>query len=96
MGTDGAVGIASSYGLHGRRDGIRVPVGEDFSPLHVVQTSSGAHPASYKMSTGENSFSGVKRLGSDAEYSLPTSAEVKIYVDLYIHFPVRLHGVVLN
>jgi hypothetical protein len=39
--------------------------GKDFSPLHVVQTGSGTHPASYPMGMG-NSF-----------HSPPTSAEVK-------------------
>jgi hypothetical protein len=31
---------------------LLVPVAQDFSPLHVVQTGSGAHPASYPMGTG--------------------------------------------
>jgi hypothetical protein len=34
------------------RVGVRVPVGQDLSPLHVVQTGSGAHPASNPMGTG--------------------------------------------
>jgi hypothetical protein len=38
---------------------------------------------------------GVKRLESEADHSPPTSAEVK-KVGLYIHSPIRLHGVVLN
>jgi hypothetical protein len=38
----------------------------------------------------------VKRPGPEADYSPPTSAEVKIKVDLYIHSPIHLHGVVLN
>jgi hypothetical protein len=37
---DSAVGIATGYGLDGRG------VGQDLSPPHVVQTGSGAHPAS--------------------------------------------------
>jgi hypothetical protein len=32
----------------------------------------------------------------EADHSPPTSAEVKKTVDLYIHSPTRLHGVVLN
>jgi hypothetical protein len=44
--------------------------------LHVVQTGSGVHPASYPMGTG-GSFSGVKRQGREADHSPPTSAEVK-------------------
>jgi hypothetical protein len=34
---------------------------------------------------------GVKRPGREADNSLPTSVEV----DLYIHSPIRLHGVIV-
>jgi hypothetical protein len=50
--------------------------GQDLSPLHVVQTGPGAHPASYPTSTG-GSVSGVKRPGRGANHSPPSSAEVK-------------------
>jgi hypothetical protein len=50
--------------------------GKNVSLLHSVQTSSGAHAASYTMSTG-GSFPGVKRLGHEADHSPPASAEVK-------------------
>jgi hypothetical protein len=40
------VGIAAGYGLNRRGVGFRVPLGETFSPVHVVHTGSGAHPAS--------------------------------------------------
>jgi hypothetical protein len=50
---DSAVGIATDYGLDDQRVGVRVPVGQEFSLLHVVQTGSGAHLASYPMGTGE-------------------------------------------
>jgi hypothetical protein len=50
---------------------------------------------SYPMGTG--GFSpGVKQLGREADHSPPTSAEVKKMWIYYIHFPIRLHGVVLN
>jgi hypothetical protein len=49
---DRAVGIATGYGLDSREVVVRIPVGAYFSPLHVVQTGSGAHPASYPMGTG--------------------------------------------
>jgi hypothetical protein len=39
---------------------------------------------------------GVKRPVREADHSPPASAEVKKNVDLYIHSPIRLHGVVLN
>jgi len=36
----------------------------------------------------------VKWPGREADHSPPSSVEVKEYVDQYLHFPVRLHGVV--
>jgi hypothetical protein len=50
--------------------------GQEYSFLHVVQTGSGAHPASYPMGT-DGSFPGIKWSGLEADYSRPTSAEVK-------------------
>jgi hypothetical protein len=41
-------------------------------------------------------FMGVKRPGREADHSSPYSAEVKEYVDLYFHFPIHLHGMVLS
>jgi len=32
----------------------------------------------------------------EAEHSFPSSAEVKEYVELYLHSATHLHGVVLN
>jgi hypothetical protein len=47
---------------------------------------------------GTPAFSaGVKRPGREADHSLPTSAKVKkMWIYLYIHSPIRLHGAVLN
>jgi hypothetical protein len=39
---------------------------------------------------------GVKRPGREADHSPLSSAEVKECVELYLHSPIRLHGVVLN
>jgi len=39
---------------------------------------------------------GVKRPGSEADHSPPSSAEVKECVELYLHLPVRLRGMVLG
>jgi hypothetical protein len=50
--------------------------GVDFPLLHNVQTNSGIHPASYSIWTGYN-FPGVKRPDREADYSYPSSAEVK-------------------
>jgi hypothetical protein len=45
---------------------------------------------------GERAFLRLIRPGHEADSSPPTSAEVKKNVDLHIHSPIRLHGVVLN
>jgi hypothetical protein len=73
---DSAVGITTGYRLDGQGAGVRVPVGQDFSLLYVVQSGSEAHPASYPMVIGPLS-PGVKRLGHEADHSPPSSAEVK-------------------
>jgi hypothetical protein len=39
---------------------------------------------------------GVKRPGREASHSPPSSAEVKERVELYLHSPIRLQGVVLK
>jgi hypothetical protein len=57
------VGIAAGYGLNDRGVGVRVPMGEKFSLLHVVQTATGVHPTSYTIGTG-GSFPGGKAAGA--------------------------------
>jgi hypothetical protein len=47
------------------------------------------------MGTG-TSFPGGKAAGREADHSPPSSAEVKEFVELYLHAPVCLHGVVLS
>jgi hypothetical protein len=59
---DSAVGMATDYGLDGRRFGVRVPVGARFFPPCVVQTDSGAHPSSNPIGAG-GSFPGGKAAG---------------------------------
>jgi hypothetical protein len=39
---------------------------------------------------------GIKRLVREADHSPPSSAENKECVELYLHSPIRLHGVVLS
>jgi hypothetical protein len=39
---------------------------------------------------------GVKRPGREADHSPPSSTEVKECVELYLHSPVRLHGMVFS
>jgi hypothetical protein len=39
---------------------------------------------------------GVKRPGREADHSPPSTAEVKECVEIYLHSPIRLHGVVFS
>jgi hypothetical protein len=52
---DSSVGTATGKGLDGRGVGVWVPVGAGYFVLHVVQTGSGAHPASYRMGSSPTS-----------------------------------------
>jgi hypothetical protein len=71
---DSSVGIATGYGLDGQGVGVEVPIRSSIFFLHVVQTGSGVHPASYPMGNG-GSFPAVKAAGAFS--SPPASAEVK-------------------
>jgi len=75
---------------------VRFPARRETSLRHRVQTNSGAQPASYQMGTGE-SFIGSKDTGA---WSWPplTSIFCRSYdcMELYLHSPIRLHGMVLK
>jgi hypothetical protein len=73
---DSAVSIATAYGLDDRWVEVWVPVDLEYFLVHIVQTGTGAHPASYTMVTGDFS-PGVKRPGRETDHSPPASAEVK-------------------
>jgi hypothetical protein len=60
--TYSVVGIATGYGLDDREVVFESRWGQELSLLHVVQTGSGVHPASYPMGTG-SPFPGVKTAG---------------------------------
>jgi hypothetical protein len=63
------------YGLEDR--GRSPTEAEDFSSSPCIQTGSGAHPASCPTGTG-GPFPGDKaRPGRDADYSPPSSTDVK-------------------
>jgi hypothetical protein len=80
-----AVSIALGYGLDDWGSRVRFPAGTGNFPLHHrVQNGSGAHPASYPMGS-RGSVPGVKWLGREADHSPPSGAEVKEYVELYLH-----------
>jgi hypothetical protein len=77
--------------------GVRIPVGAgNFSLRFRVQTGSGDHPTQpIQWVLGILSL-GVKRPGREADHSIPSSAEVKEFMDPYLCSPLRLHGVVLG
>jgi hypothetical protein len=66
--------IATGYGLNGQC--MILERGKRFALLQSVQTGTGAHTVSYEMGTGTLSPV-IKRPGSEADNSLPSSAEVK-------------------
>jgi len=74
------------------RYGDRIPVEARFSLS--VQNGPGAHPASYSM--GTVSFPGVKRPERGVDHAPSSSAEVKQRVQLYLYFPLGLHGLFLG
>jgi hypothetical protein len=74
-----------SISLLAGRSGDRIPMGTRLCAL--VQTGPGAHSASY--TTGAGSLSGVKWPGRGVDHSLPSSAEVKVSVELDLYSPSR-------
>jgi hypothetical protein len=84
------------YGLDGRGYRNRFPVwAGNFYLHHRALNVSGAHPGFHTMSTGVFSL-GVKRSGHEADHSPSSSAEIKEWVELYLHSPMCLNGVVLG
>jgi hypothetical protein len=81
MGRDGSVSIVTHYGLGGM--GIESRWGRDFP--HPSRLALGPHPASYTMGTG--SVPVVKQLGRSVDHPLPSNAEVKERVWLYLYSP---------
>ena len=79
----GGPGWFSRYSdsLRAGRPGDRIPVGARFSV--PVQNGPGAHPPYYKMGAG--SFPWTKRPGCGVDYPLPSSAEVKERLELYLY-----------
>jgi hypothetical protein len=77
-----------SDSLRAGRSGNRIPVGARY--FAAVQTGPGAHPASCTMGTG--SFPGVKRPGRGVDHPPSSSVRVKERVELYLYYPLGLHG----
>jgi hypothetical protein len=75
---------------------VRVPAeAGNFSLHHHVQTSSGAHPASYPIGT-RGSFPGSRAAGAWSWSLTSISCRGQECLELYFHSPIRLHGVVLS
>jgi len=55
---------------------------------HVIQTGSGAHPASYPRNTRAFSLK-VKQPEREADNSPPSGSEVEEFMELYIHSPTK-------
>jgi hypothetical protein len=76
--------------------GVRFPAeAGNFSLRHHVQNGSGPAKPPMQWVPAAPSL-GVKRPGREADHSPPSIAEVKECVELYIHSPIRLHGMVLS
>jgi hypothetical protein len=83
---DSLVALATGYKLDGQ--GSIPGRYKRFSVLHSVQTDPGAHCASYPVGTG-GSFRESKAAG-------PWSWKLTSVYTIYLHCPLRLHGLVLN
>jgi hypothetical protein len=95
MSRDSVGGITTGYGLKDLGVGVRVPVG---SRIFFFSTSRPPlESTQFPLQGVLGAFSpGAKRPGREADHSLPSSADINKEVDLYIHFPIRLHDVVLH
>jgi hypothetical protein len=93
---DSSVGIALGYGLDDRGSRARFLVGAgNFLFTTASRTALGPAQPPIQWVIGNLSL-GVKRLGREADHSPPSSVEVKECMELYLHSPIRLHGVVLS
>jgi hypothetical protein len=87
VGRDGAVGIATCYGLDG--PGIESRWGGEIFRTHKDRPWG---PISL-LYNGCRAFPGrVKRPGRGVDHPPPSSAEVKERVELYLYFPLGLRG----
>jgi hypothetical protein len=87
---------ALGYGLDERGSRVRFPAGAGkFLFTTASITALGPIQPPIEWVPGALSL-GIKRPGREADHSHSSSAEVKECVELYLHSPIRLHGVVLS
>jgi hypothetical protein len=90
---DSIVDIATGYGLDDRRVGVQVLVR---ARIFSISSRLALVPSQPPIQWVPGALSwGVKQPGCEADHSPPTSAKVK-NVDLYVHSPIHLHGILLN
>jgi hypothetical protein len=82
---------ATSF-LHSAKEFVTCYILEILNPL--ITTALGPTQPPIQWVPGSPSL-GVKRPGREADQSPPSSAEIRECVELYLHSPIRLHGVVL-
>jgi hypothetical protein len=75
----------------GCKAGVRFPLGAG-----TFLFSTASRPALGPTQPSTQWILGVKWQGREADYSHPSSAEVKKMMDLNHHSPIHLHGVMLN
>jgi hypothetical protein len=93
---DSSVGIALGYGLDDRGSRVRFPAGAgSFLFTTASRTALGPTQPLIQWVPGAHSM-GVKRPGRGADNSPLSGTEVKERVELYLHSPIRLHGVALS
>jgi hypothetical protein len=92
---DTSVGIALGYGLDDQGSRVRFPAGAGNFSITASRTALG--PTQPPIQWVPEALSlGAKRPRREADHSPPSSAVVKVCVELYLHSPIRLHGLVLS
>jgi hypothetical protein len=93
---DSSVGIALCYGLDDRGSRVRFPTGAGiFLFTSASRTALGPTQLPIQWVIWALSLR-VKRPGRETDHSPLSSTEVKEYVKLYFHSPIRIYGMVLS
>jgi hypothetical protein len=96
LSRDSSVGIALGYGLNDWGSRVRFPAGAGiFLFTTASRTALGPTQPPIQWVPGALSL-GVKRPVREADHSPPSSAEVKECLELYLHSPIGLNGIVLS